>query len=100
VAQIFICCGNVFGDDVHHELAGAADVAGRVLGDKAVAGPVGDADADDGRVGAEVVVGAEGRGIQPAALVHAGDERNGARRNQAYQQLVGVAAGDVSRSNS
>jgi hypothetical protein len=73
------------------KLAGAPDVAGRVLGNKVLVGPIGYAHADDGRVGAQVVVGTERRRIQVAVLIHAGDERNRPRRNQAHEQLVGLS---------
>jgi hypothetical protein len=54
-------------------------------------GAVGDADANDGRVGAEVVVGAEGRGVKSAVLVHAGDESDRAWSDQADQQVVDLS---------
>jgi hypothetical protein len=51
--------GDVPDDDIRQMLAGAPDVAGRVFWNKRLARPVGDADADDGRAGAQVVVGAK-----------------------------------------
>jgi hypothetical protein len=68
---------------VDYEFAGAADVAGRVFGNKRLPRPIGYAHAADGRIGAQVVVGAEGRRVQPPILIHAGDQRDRPRRHQA-----------------
>jgi hypothetical protein len=80
----------VFGDYVDDELAGAADVVGGVLRGAFAAGAIGNADAYDGRVGAEVVVSAEGRGVEGAVFVHAGDPGDGARCYQADKQAVNL----------
>jgi hypothetical protein len=90
MAQMFIWLGDVFGDNIHHELARAPDIARRILGHKRLARPVRHPNTHDRRIGAKVVVRAEGRRIQPAFLVHAGDQRNRPRRHQPYQQLVGI----------
>ena len=82
---------DIFSDDVDDELAGSADVARCVLGDEATGGTVHYAHPDDRRVGAEIVVGAEGRGVEAAIFVHAGDQSDGSGCNQANQELVGLA---------
>ncbi len=78
----------VFGDDVDDEFAGAADVARGVLGDGFAARAIGYANANDGRVSAEVVVRAKGCGVERALFVHAGDPGNGSRGYQADEQVV------------
>jgi hypothetical protein len=78
----------VFGGDVDDELAGAADVSGGVLGDEALAGAVGYADAYHRRVDAEVVVGAEGGGVEASFFVKACYERDWARGYEADEEVV------------
>ncbi len=82
---------DVFCDNVDDEFPGAANIAGSVFWDEVYAGPVGDADADDGRVSAEIVVGAEGRGVELPYFIEAGDECDRARGDQTDEQLVYVA---------
>ena len=91
VAQMCHFFEEVLGDYVNDELAGAADVVRGVLGDGFAAGAVGDSDADDRWVGAEVVVGREGRGVECAFAVQAGDPRDGARCDEADEQVVDLA---------
>ncbi len=76
--------------DVHHELARAPDIPRRILRDEASRGPVGHAYANNRRVRTEIVVGAEGRGVQPAILVHARHQGYGTRCDKPYQQMVGL----------
>ena len=85
----------VFGHHIDHELSHAADVARRVLGDGAASGPVHHAEADDRRIGAQVVVRAEWRSVQPAVLIHAGHPRDGPRGHQPDQQVVDLARGSL-----
>ena len=85
--------GDVFGHDVDDEFAGASNVARRIFGNKSGDGAVGYAHSDDGRVHAEIVVGAEGSGIQPAFFVHAGDQSNRAWGNKADQEVVRFVSG-------
>ncbi len=84
-------------DEVHDKLAGAADVAGRVLGDAGLAVP--GSEAEHGRLGPEEVEKAEGRGIDAARLILRRDPGDGTRRHQSGEKLVGpgevFAAGEV-----
>ena len=84
--------GNVLGDDIDNEFAGTSDVAGCILGDELLPWTICYADADDGRVCAEVVIGAKGSRIELPKLIHCGDKGNGPRSDQSDQQFIGLTA--------
>ena len=81
--------GQIFRDDVDDEFFSFGDVERGVFGDRVLAGAAGDAEADDGRIGGEVVISAEGRGVEGALGIHAGDKGDGARSDKSDEELVG-----------
>ena len=81
--------GQRFIHEVDHKLVREPDVEGGILGGAvlAVAGRKG----DDGGPRAEDIEKAEGRGVDPALRTEGGDQRNGAGRDEAGEDLVGAA---------
>jgi len=86
---------NVFGDNVDNKLASAADVARRVFGNEPLVRAVSHSHADNGRVGTEIVVGAEGRRIEDSVLIDTGNQRNRSRGHETHQQFVSMICGTL-----
>lgn len=80
---------DIFTDDVDDEFAGVADVARGVLADDARARAIADTDGDDGRISADVVVGAERGSVDLAFEIDGGDQCDGAGCDEADEEIVG-----------
>src|SRR5665213_1670834 len=80
----------IFSHYIDDKLAGAPDVLSRIFWGASAGRAVSHAYSDNWRVDAQVVVCAEGSGVQPALFVHARHPGDWPRGYQADQQIVGL----------